>query len=125
MHALRCAIAHTVDGGVALAPQIILGTGSGGLQQLLKQTDENVDFYWLRSLAPFSYLQQMGLQSEESIGGDGQDVTSKLISELRHCKSVDEANEVAQSLLILRIAKHISIPTSDINTDKTDPCIWY
>ncbi|KAB8264716.1 hypothetical protein BDV32DRAFT_145394 [Aspergillus pseudonomiae] len=118
MHALRCALSRTVDGNEPLAAQILIGAGSGGLQQLVKQTDESADFYWLRSLASFSYLQQMDIQRQDAAAGDGQDDTSHLPTQLTLCKSMDEANDMAQQLLLGKIAKHISVPASDINTDK-------
>ncbi|OGM42335.1 hypothetical protein ABOM_007875 [Aspergillus bombycis] len=118
MHALRCALSRTVDGNEALAAQILVGAGSGGLQQLVKQTDDSADFYWLRSLAAFSYLQQMDIQRQDAAGGDGQEETSHLPTQLTLCKSMDEANDMAQQLLLAKIAKHISVPATDINTDK-------
>jgi hypothetical protein len=118
MHILRCALAGTVDRNEALAAQILIGAGSGGIQQLIKQADDSADFYWLRSLAAFSYLQQMDIQSQNAADGDGQDEGSKLLAQLRLCTSMDEANDAAQHLLLTRIAKHISVPISDISTEK-------
>jgi hypothetical protein len=117
MHALRCALSRTVDGNEALAPQILLGAGSGGIQQLIKQTDDSADFYWLRSLAAFSYPQQMDIQSQDAAYGV-QDETSNLLAQLKFSKSMDEANDAVQQLLLVRIAKHISLSCSDVSADK-------
>lgn len=118
MHALRSTIAGSADGNEAPMPQILAGAGSGGLQQLVKEKDASADFYWLRSLASFSYLQQMDVQSQDLESSEGQDEAGKLVSELRLSKTMDEANDVAQRLLVSRIAKHISILASDISTSK-------
>jgi acyl carrier protein len=118
MHVLRCALAGTVDGNEPLAPQMLVGAGSGGIQQIIQRTDASADFYWLRSLAPFAYLRQMDVKSEDSAGADGRNEESKILDQLKLCKSMDEAIEAAQNLLLARIAKHISIPVVDISTDK-------
>ncbi|KAJ3497745.1 hypothetical protein NLG97_g1664 [Lecanicillium saksenae] len=118
MHALRCALARSIDGSNALLPQILVGAGSGGIQQLTNETDSNADFYWLRSLAAFSYMNNMDIQSKVSAGREGGDETTQLIDEFKSCQTMDQANNSAQRLLIARIAKHMSIPTSDIDTDK-------
>lgn len=118
MHALRSTLAGSVDGDKAPMPQILVGAGSGGIQQLVKEKDASADFYWLRSLAAFSYLQQMDVQSQDLESTEGQDEASKLVTELRLSKTMDEANDVAQRLLVSRIAKHISILAGDISTSK-------
>ncbi|KAK6812394.1 hypothetical protein RU639_011774 [Aspergillus parasiticus] len=118
MHLLRCALARTVNGNEPLAAQILVGAGSGGLQQLIRQTDDSADFYWLRSLAAFSYLRHMDTQRQAAAGGVSQDETSKLLTQLTLCKSMDEANDAVQHLLLTKIAKHISVPAIDIDTEK-------
>ncbi|KAI5463900.1 hypothetical protein BGZ63DRAFT_453186 [Mariannaea sp. PMI_226] len=118
MHAFRSALAGTPDGENKLATQIIMGAGSGGIQQLLKETDDSVDFYWLRQLASFSYLRQMHTEVKGDSEKEGQDETSKLLAQLRICQSLDEATEVSQNLLLSGIAKHLSIPAYDIATER-------
>lgn len=121
MHALRCALASTADGTEALAAQILVGAGSGGIQQLVKLDDDDADFYWLRTMAAFSYLRQMDLQSHDAAhdaNSNGRDQAGQLLAQLRISKSMDEAHDTAQQLLLLRIAKHISLPASDMSADK-------
>lgn len=118
MHLLRSAMAGSVDGTENLSAQILVGAGSGGIQQLIQQTDDSADFYWLRSLSAFSYLRQMDLYSQCATGGEAQDDASKLVAQLGQSKSMDEATEVTQQLLLGRIAKHISLAASDISTEK-------
>lgn len=105
MHSLRCALAGAADGNEALAAQILVGAGSGGIQQLVKMEDDSTDLYWLRTTAAFSYLQQMDVQSQDAVdGAGGRDEASKLLAQLSISKSMNEANDTAQQLLLMRIA---------------------
>lgn len=118
MHLLRCAMASSPNGSELLEPQVLAGAGSGGLQQLTKQQDDNADFYWLRSLAAFAYLERMDEQNQNADGEASLDETSLLISKLKACVSMDEANDVSQQLLMTRVARNISVPASDLSADK-------
>lgn len=118
MHALRCALDGTADGAKALAPQLLVGAGSGGIQQASQKTDPSADFYWLRSLAHFAYLRQVDVK-ETGAGDDDEVGESKDIGQFRLCRSMDEATEAAERILVAKIAKTLSVPVADIDTAKS------
>ncbi|KAH8696648.1 hypothetical protein BGW36DRAFT_428643 [Talaromyces proteolyticus] len=117
-HLLRCALASTSDGQNTLSKQLLVGAGSGGIMQDAQKTTPDADFYWLRTLSQFSYLRQMDVKETDSSDTEDKDDENRLIHQLRTCKSMDEANDIAQDVLLVRISKVITVPVADINTSK-------
>lgn len=84
--------------------------------QVSQKENPGADFYWLRTLPQFAYLQQLDVREGGATENDNENTESKLISQLSMCNSMHEANEVAQDVLLSKIAKVISVPIADINT---------
>ncbi|UNI20497.1 Type I Iterative PKS [Purpureocillium takamizusanense] len=119
IHTLRCALDGTADGVNSLAPQLLVGAGSGGVQQASRKSDPSAGFYWLRSLPHFAYLRQVDVKDTDDAGDNDDEVgESRDIRLLKLCKSMDEAIEAVQKILVAKIARIISIPVADINTTK-------
>ncbi|KAL3964599.1 hypothetical protein ACCO45_001603 [Purpureocillium lilacinum] len=88
MHLLRCALAGTANGDTSMAPQLLVGAGSGGIEQATRKTEPNADFYWLRMLAQFAHLRQTDIKNTDAVDDDdGQHGgESKMIDQLKLCK---------------------------------------
>lgn len=86
--------------------------------QASQKTTSEADFYWLRTLPQFAYLRQMDIRDAEVDESEEEGDEKKLISQLKLSKSVDEANQMVQDLLLARISKVITLPVADINTAK-------
>ena len=115
-HLLRCALAGTHDGESPLHQQLLVGAGSGGILQAAQKETPGADFYWLRTLTPFVYLQQLDVGAGDDDETHEEDDGLKLLGKLSQCKSMQEANDISQEILLYKIAKGISIPVEDINT---------
>ncbi|KAI0550654.1 hypothetical protein F4679DRAFT_594564 [Xylaria curta] len=117
LHILKCAMAGTADGKNLFPTQLILGAGSGGAVQA-SQADSigGGDYYWLRTLPQFAYLQHLDVKetsvSEEKPSSDG------VIEKLSHAASLDAAAEIVQDILLAKVAKIITVPVTDIDTSK-------
>ncbi|KAI1288683.1 hypothetical protein F5Y03DRAFT_80798 [Xylaria venustula] len=117
LHILKCAMAGTADGKNPFPTQLIVGAGSGGAVQAAETSGVGGgDYYWLRTLSQFAYLQRLDVQetsaSEEKQSGDG--ATEKL----SQATSMDAAAEIVQDILLAKVAKIISVPVTDIDTSK-------
>ncbi|KAI0453135.1 hypothetical protein F5B21DRAFT_505692 [Xylaria acuta] len=117
LHILKCAMAGTADGKNPFPTQLIVGAGSGGAVQASEPTSiGGGDYYWLRTLPQFAYLQRLDVQetsvTEERPSSDGA------IEKLSHATSMDAAAEIVQEILLAKVAKVIMVPVTDIDTSK-------
>lgn len=117
-HLLNCALASTPDCEQPLTKQIIVGAGSGGIMQEIHRTAPDADLYWLSALSPFAYLRQFDVQVDNAAVSENQVNADKLLDRLRNSKSIDEATDAIQAMLLAKIASIISVPTADINVAK-------
>lgn len=99
--------------------------------QAARAADGNADYYWLRTLSQFAYLQQVdvaasssssaaadGSGGESGAGGAGGGGLDRLIRQLGQSASLDAAVELAQEILLERVAKVIVTPVTDIDVSK-------
>ncbi|KAI1273287.1 hypothetical protein F5Y07DRAFT_391401 [Xylaria sp. FL0933] len=112
-----CAMAGTADGKTPFPTQVIVGAGSGGAVQAAEASSiGGGDYYWLRTLPQFAYLQRLDVQetsvNEERHSNDGA------IEKLSHATSMDAAAEIVQDILLAKVAKVIMVPVTDIDTSK-------
>ena len=110
-------MAGTVDGESPLPNQLLVGAGSGGAAQASKAAGIDGDYYWLRTLPHFAYLQQMDVQAASATEEQASNITSTG-AQLSRCASMDEATEIVQTILLAKVAKSITIPVTDIDTSK-------
>lgn len=106
---------------------MVVGAGSGGAVQVARATNANADYYWLRTLSQFAYLQQVDVAASSSADGSGDDPAGgagagggldRLIRQLGQSTSLDGAVELAQEILLERVAKVIVTPVTDIDVSK-------
>ena len=116
LHILGSAMAGTADGEHPLPPQLLVGAGSGGAVQASRAAGIDGDYYWLRTLSHFAYLQQMDVQ--EASATEEQSSSDGLIAQLGRSTSMDEATEIVQGILLAKVAKIIVTPVTDIDTSK-------
>ncbi|KAI0803650.1 hypothetical protein GGR55DRAFT_691660 [Xylaria sp. FL0064] len=112
-----CAMAGTADGKTPFPTQVIVGAGSGGAVQAAEASSiSGGDYYWLRTLPQFAYLQRLDVQEtsadEERHSSDGA------IEKLSHATSMDAAAEIVQDILLAKVTKVIVVPVTDIDTSK-------
>ncbi|KAI0199219.1 hypothetical protein F4808DRAFT_217616 [Astrocystis sublimbata] len=117
LHILKGAMAGSVDGKTPFPTQIVLGAGSGGAVQATQNDPMGGgDYYWLRTLSQFAYLQRLDMKEtsagEEKTSGDG---AAEKLSQVAH---MDAASEIVQEILLGKVAKIITVPASDIDTSK-------
>ncbi|KAK7756277.1 putative secondary metabolism biosynthetic enzyme [Diatrype stigma] len=123
---LNCVLTGTADGKSRVPTQVVVGAGSGGAAQAARAANANADYYWLRTLSQFAYLQQVDvLASSSSADGSGEEPGAgagggldRLIRQLGQSTSLDAAVELAQEILLERVAKVIVTPVSDIDVSK-------
>ncbi|KAI1345755.1 hypothetical protein F5Y01DRAFT_320442 [Xylaria sp. FL0043] len=114
---LKCAMAGTADGKTPFPTQVIVGAGTGGAVQAAEASSiGGGDYYWLRTLPQFAYLQRLDVQetsvNEERHSSDGA------IERLSHATSMDAAAEIVQDILLAKVTKVIMVPVTDIDTSK-------
>ena len=99
-----------------MPPQLLVGAGSGGIVQASQAAGIDSDFYWLRTLSHFAYLQRMDVQAasttEEQSSSDG------LIAQLSRSASMDEATEIVQAIPLAKVANIIMTAVTDIDASK-------
>ncbi|KAI0096862.1 hypothetical protein GGR51DRAFT_489918 [Nemania sp. FL0031] len=121
-HILKCAMAGTSDGKHQFPTQLIVGAGSGGaVQASQSESMGGSDYYWLRTLSHFAYLQRIGVEErsthEERVGSD------ESIDRLSNATSMDAAIDIVQEILLAKVTKIIMVPASDV--DITKPVYTY
>ncbi|KAH8164718.1 hypothetical protein CIB48_g3560 [Xylaria polymorpha] len=117
LHILKGAMAGSANGKNPFPTQLIVGAGSGGAVQASEAGGiGGSDYYWLRTLSQFAYLQRLDVQetsvSEERPSSDGA------VEKLSHATSMDAAAEIVQDILLTKVAKVIMVPVTDIDTSK-------
>lgn len=110
-------MAGSANGKNPFPTQLIVGAGSGGAVQASEAGGiGGSDYYWLRTLSQFAYLQRLDVQetsvSEERPSSDGA------VEKLSHATSMDAAAEIVQDILLTKVAKVIMVPVTDIDTSK-------
>ncbi|KAI1420233.1 hypothetical protein F5Y12DRAFT_719784 [Xylaria sp. FL1777] len=117
LHILKCAMAGTADGKNMFPTQLIVGAGSGGAVQAAEASSiGGGDYYWLRTLPQFAYLQRLDVQeTSDSEAGPSSDGA---IEKLSHAASMDAAAEIVQDILLAKVTKVIMVPATDIDTSK-------
>jgi phosphopantetheine binding protein len=112
LHILGSALAGSAGGEHPLPPQLLVGAGSG---QVSRAAGIDGDYYWLRTLSHFAYLQQMDVQAsttEEQSSSDG------LIAQLSRSTSMDEATDIVQTILLTKVGEIIMTAVTDIDASK-------
>ncbi|KAH7038376.1 uncharacterized protein B0I36DRAFT_372464 [Microdochium trichocladiopsis] len=122
-HIVRAAMTGSTDGSSAepMPSQLLLGGGSGGSQEASHAAGIEGDYYWLRTLAHFAYMQLMDVRADSGAGGaggSGKGAGNALIAQLRKSASIDQATETVTQILLEKIAKSIMTSASDIDTSK-------
>ncbi|KAF4594413.1 polyketide synthase [Ophiocordyceps camponoti-floridani] len=118
-HLLRCAMAGTADGDKKLPTrQLLAGAGTGGLAQASLATVPETNLFWLSALASFSYLGEVDMRASAEMAGEEMTDDARLVDRLSASKTMDEAAEVVQDMLLARISTIMSLPTADIDTAK-------
>ncbi|KXJ85338.1 hypothetical protein Micbo1qcDRAFT_223400 [Microdochium bolleyi] len=123
-HIVRAAMTGSTTGGDRAAnpmpTQLLLGGGSGGSQEASHAAGISGDYYWLRTLAHFAYMQLMDVRLDSASGSAaaGQGKGNVLIAQLRASANIDQATETVTQILLEKIAKSIMTSASDIDTSK-------
>ncbi|XP_044716041.1 polyketide synthase dehydratase domain-containing protein [Hirsutella rhossiliensis] len=117
-HLLQCALASTGDGKNSLPRQLLVGACSGGIMQAAQKTNPDAHFSWLQTFASFAYLRELDVQDEAATDVGDKAEGQKLLDQLRRSKSIDEAIDTVQQILLARISKIVSVAVTDINTTK-------
>ncbi|PFH62335.1 hypothetical protein XA68_14062 [Ophiocordyceps unilateralis] len=118
-HLMRCALAGTADGESRLnTRQLLAGAGTGGLAQASLATVPETNLYWLTALSTFSYLGEVDVRDTAEAAGEEVTDDVRLIGQLGGAKTMDEAAEAVQDMLLSRIATIMSVPTTNIDTSK-------
>jgi hypothetical protein len=119
-HLLQCAIAGTADNQSRLPDQLLTGAGSGGAMRAAQKAETEVNLSWLDTQAAFSHLRRLGDETAKAETGGSQDggKTKQLIGDLGGAKTMDQAAQTTQQILLERMARVISISVSDIDTSK-------
>jgi acyl carrier protein len=119
-HLLQCAIAGTADNQSRLPDQLLTGAGSGGAMRAAQKAETEVNLSWLDTQAAFSHLRRLGDETAKAETGGSQDggKTKQLVGDLGCAKTMDQAAQTAQQILLERMARVISISVSDIDTSK-------
>ena len=119
-HLLQCAIAGTADNQSRLPDQLLTGAGSGGAMRAAQKAETEVNLSWLDTQAAFSHLRRLGDETAKAETWGSQDggKTKQLVGDLRGAKTMDQAAQTAQRILLERMARVISISVSDIDTSK-------
>src|SRR5262245_32965389 len=99
-----------------MATQLLLGGGSGGSQAASRAAGIDGDYYWLRSLSHFAYMQLMDVQTGS--GGEDRSAGNGLVAQLKQSTSIDQATEIVTTILLEKISKSIMTSASDIDTSK-------
>ncbi|KAH8664734.1 polyketide synthase [Xylariales sp. PMI_506] len=115
-HILRAAMMGTMDGETPVPTQLLLGAGSGGSMLASRAAGIDGDYYWLRTLSHFAYMQLMDVQT--ATNGDDHAGNNGLIGQLASSTSMDQATELVQQILLEKISKSIMTPASDIDASK-------
>jgi hypothetical protein len=115
LHILGSALAGTAGGEHPLPPQLLVGAGSGGTVQVSRAAGIESDYYWLRTLSHFAYLQQMDVQASTT---EAQSSSDGLIAQLSRSASMDEATEIVQAILLAKVANIIMTAVTDIDASK-------
>ena len=98
-----------------MPPQLLVGAGSGGTVQVSRAAGIESDYYWLRTLSHFAYLQQMDVQASTT---EAQSSSDGLIAQLSRSASMDEATEIVQAILLAKVANIIMTAVTDIDASK-------
>lgn len=87
--------------------------------QASQESNPETNLYWLSRLAPFAYLRRLDVQTAQATAGHNhKDETKKMISSLERSKSMNEAIQICQPILLERMAKIISISAASVNVSK-------
>ncbi|RDA95562.1 hypothetical protein CP533_1202 [Ophiocordyceps camponoti-saundersi (nom. inval.)] len=117
-HILGNALAGTADCTDASPCQLLAGAGSGGIQQATQKTNPGSDALWFEAFASLAYLREVDVQVEgEAEAGDKTEIQKHII-QLGQCRSMEEAHDVMQAILLSKVSNLISIPVPDIDTAK-------
>jgi NADPH:quinone reductase-like Zn-dependent oxidoreductase/NAD(P)-dependent dehydrogenase (short-subunit alcohol dehydrogenase family) len=119
-HLLQCAIAGTADNQSRLPDQLLTGAGTGGAMRAAEKAETEINLSWLDTQAAFSHLRRLGDETLKAERGGSQDggKTKQLVGDLGCAKTMDQAAQTAQQILLERMARVISISVSDIDTSK-------
>ncbi|PHH90552.1 hypothetical protein CDD83_3314 [Cordyceps sp. RAO-2017] len=117
-HLLQSALASTADSKNSLPGQLLVGACSGGIMQAAQKVNPDAHFSWLQTFASFAYLRELDVQDEGATEVADKTEDQKLLDQLGRSKSMDEANDTVQQILLSKISKIVSVPVSDINTAK-------
>lgn len=104
--------------------QLLLGGGSGGSQEASHAAGIEGDYYWLRTLSHFAYMQLMDVSTTSSSsssslsGANSKNADNVLLTQLRASANIDAATETVTQILLAKIAKSIMTSASDIDTSK-------
>jgi Phosphopantetheine attachment site len=98
-----------------LPPQLLVGAGSGGTVQVSRAAGIESDYYWLRTLSHFAYLQQMDVQASTT---EAQSSSDGLIAQLSRSTSMDEATDIVQAILLTKVGEIIMTAVTDIDASK-------
>jgi len=100
--------------------QLLLGGGSGGSQEASHAAGIEGDYYWLRTLSHFAYMQLMDVSTSSSSGpgANSKGNNNALLTQLRGSPNIDAATDTVTQILLAKIAKSIMTSASDIDTSK-------
>jgi len=123
-HIVRAAMTNSTDGSSLatsrMPNQLLLGGGSGGSQEASHAAGIEGDYYWLRTLSHFAYMQLMDVSTSSSSGpgANSKGNNNALLTQLRGSPNIDAATDTVTQILLAKIAKSIMTSASDIDTSK-------
>lgn len=113
---LKSAVTGYSDGEHRMPPQIIMGGGTGGVNQASLASGIQFEYFWLRNHSQFAYLRQMDLQGASG-AADG-DAMGELKSLLSGVTSASQAAEITQEAIVGKLSRSMMISATDIDASK-------